>query len=112
MNCALVTSVLSIQNGFTFTLWTGDSSGRASGSVLPIMKVPPGIHTIPGGVSSPRAGSKRNVLIDTTATNAKCHRCMEIILLPSRFARNALLFGGQLINASFRGFDLRKKRAG
>src|SRR5262249_38991016 len=45
-HCALVTSVSSIQNPFTETGWTGWASSNI-GSLDPLSKVPPAIHTIP-----------------------------------------------------------------
>jgi hypothetical protein len=51
-NCPLVTSVTSIQKPSTRTRWSGFSSGRASESVLPIVNSPPGIQTMPAGLSA------------------------------------------------------------
>src|SRR5581483_6114589 len=46
-NAALVTSVLSIQNPDTDTLWTGWASAKCGpSSSVPIQNVPPGTHTI------------------------------------------------------------------
>ncbi len=46
-NCALVTSVSSIQNGGILTRWAGRSAGHASRESDPIMKTPPGSATMP-----------------------------------------------------------------
>jgi hypothetical protein len=46
-NCALVTSVGSIQNPATDTFTAGFSAGYAIGSSDPMVSSPPGTHTMP-----------------------------------------------------------------
>ena len=56
-NCAFVTSVRSSQNPSSETRCRGSSSASTSAPVPPIVNVPPGIQTMPAGLSGSETGT-------------------------------------------------------